>query len=433
MKKFKIIILSFALLISLFMYSTPSSANSECAGVKVGTKIWWDGVELKPGQIGRLFVLKDTPLYKLDGDKKVTERTLKAGEKYRIYAFKPGMLSLGGGLFIDRDSRVKYETPSKAKLKLVACANPKTPTVPTENIFDYDGVVYYLNTEYAADYYIYNKATNKSSFITDSEAYIPAIQIGNWVYLLIYDEENNINLYRVTADGTKKERLTSDGISNFTSDGKYIYFLGNYFYEDVDGLFIEEDYVDIYRMDLDGKNTKQIGQIDISDTNLYANGFAYANGHFYISTNIDEVYDEEGNYYSHYKIEKVSMDGTRSVVYEQGPVESGYFDVYVKNNKIYTLFFDRSEQSELQVFNPVTEDAQWFYIENGFEVGDYTLVGNDLYYSGNSYEVDGRFVYRLSGDTMEEIYELKGDEFVIHYGKTSMIIVRNGKPVKVNY
>jgi hypothetical protein len=82
-------------------------------------KISWDGAELKTGQIGRLTVVKDTPLYKFDGDNKVFTRTLKAGETYRIYAFKPGMLSLGGGLFVDRDSNVKYQTPSKSKLQLV--------------------------------------------------------------------------------------------------------------------------------------------------------------------------------------------------------------------------------------------------------------------------------------------------------------------------
>lgn len=82
-------------------------------------KVWWDGVELKPGQIGRLTVIKDTPLYKLDGVKETYSRTLKAGENYRIYAFKPGKLSVGGGYYIDRDERVKYETPSKSKLSIV--------------------------------------------------------------------------------------------------------------------------------------------------------------------------------------------------------------------------------------------------------------------------------------------------------------------------
>ncbi|GLH64221.1 hypothetical protein [Parageobacillus sp. G301] len=86
---------------------------------KAEAVVYWDGVELKPGQIGRLTVLKQTPLYKLEGSKKVFVRNLNPGQKFRIYAFKPGMLSMGGGYYVDRDNRVKYETPSKVKLNQV--------------------------------------------------------------------------------------------------------------------------------------------------------------------------------------------------------------------------------------------------------------------------------------------------------------------------
>lgn len=86
---------------------------------KAEAVVYWDGVELKPGQIGRLTVLKQTPLYKLEGSKKVFVRNLMPGQKFRIYAFKPGMLSMGGGYYVDRDNRVKYETPSKVKLNQV--------------------------------------------------------------------------------------------------------------------------------------------------------------------------------------------------------------------------------------------------------------------------------------------------------------------------
>jgi hypothetical protein len=67
-------------------------------------------------------VLENTPLYKLDGTKMILARTLKKGDPiYRIYAFKPGALSVGGGYYVDRDTRVKYETPSKDKLVAVKC------------------------------------------------------------------------------------------------------------------------------------------------------------------------------------------------------------------------------------------------------------------------------------------------------------------------
>ncbi|MGZ0087159.1 hypothetical protein ACWNXI_16755 [Caldibacillus thermoamylovorans] len=83
-------------------------------------KVWWNGMELVQGQIGKLTILKDTELYKLQGEKKVYVKTLKAGGTYRIYTFKPSMLGLGGGYYVDRDARrVKYETPSKAKLNQV--------------------------------------------------------------------------------------------------------------------------------------------------------------------------------------------------------------------------------------------------------------------------------------------------------------------------
>lgn len=92
-----------------------------CAQYHKGQKIYWDGLELRYGQIGLLTVLKDTDLFKLNGTQKVFARTLKKGGVYRIYAFKPGMLNVGGGYYVDRDEKVKYQTPSKAKLIAVKC------------------------------------------------------------------------------------------------------------------------------------------------------------------------------------------------------------------------------------------------------------------------------------------------------------------------
>ncbi|WP_316570723.1 CAP domain-containing protein [Neobacillus sp. YIM B06451] len=87
-------------------------------------KVYWNGSHLKPGQLGRLTVLKNTPLYKLEGTKKTFSRILKAGERYNIYTFKTGALGLGGGYYVDRDERVKYETPSKEKLAQANCKRP---------------------------------------------------------------------------------------------------------------------------------------------------------------------------------------------------------------------------------------------------------------------------------------------------------------------
>lgn len=127
MKKLFGFILTTVLILGIFPPITNAAKNDlafckQYAGVK---KIWWDGMELKSGQIGRLMVQKDTELFKLNGDTKTFSRTLKKGEFYRIYAFKPGMLSVGGGYYVNRDSKVTYETPSKAKLQAVQCiTNP---------------------------------------------------------------------------------------------------------------------------------------------------------------------------------------------------------------------------------------------------------------------------------------------------------------------
>jgi streptogramin lyase len=109
-----------------------ASASGECDAFRETTKIWWDGMELKKGQIGRLNIIKDTPLYKLDGDKRTFTRTLKKGEFYRIYAFKPGMLSVGGGYYVNRDAKVTYETPSKAKLQGAECVYDRFVNLGTQ-------------------------------------------------------------------------------------------------------------------------------------------------------------------------------------------------------------------------------------------------------------------------------------------------------------
>ncbi|MFE4524754.1 hypothetical protein ACFRCQ_22050 [Cytobacillus firmus] len=143
MKKIIVTAISFILLLGFY---TPSANAAEynsgfCDQYKGVKSIWWDGIELKSGQIGRLIILKDTPLYKLEGEKRIFSRTLKKGEFYRIYAFKPGKLSVGGGYYVDRDPKVKYETPSKAKLQAVQCINgtyeppttkPSEPKPPIE-------------------------------------------------------------------------------------------------------------------------------------------------------------------------------------------------------------------------------------------------------------------------------------------------------------
>lgn len=131
MKRIFNIFVTFAIIAATFYFPSLSSAADPCAGIKPGQKIYWDGSELKPGQIGRLSVLKDTPLYKLlsNGSLK-QEKILKKGSFYRIYNFKGDLLGVGGGYYVKRDAKVSYTTPSKAKLQASACANKPASQKP---------------------------------------------------------------------------------------------------------------------------------------------------------------------------------------------------------------------------------------------------------------------------------------------------------------
>lgn len=65
-------------------------------------KIMWGKTELKLGQIGKVTVLSDTNLVKMDSSGSITTvRTLKKGEEYRVYNYKSnngGLYGVGGEL-----------------------------------------------------------------------------------------------------------------------------------------------------------------------------------------------------------------------------------------------------------------------------------------------------------------------------------------------
>jgi len=115
LKSFKLLT---ALAITAFLTATtisPAFAQT--------TKVMWGKTELKLGQSGRVTVIKPTKLYTIGKDNSLSEsRTVNKGEEFRVYQYKNqngGLYGLGGGLFVKKDSNIKYETPSKSKLDLV--------------------------------------------------------------------------------------------------------------------------------------------------------------------------------------------------------------------------------------------------------------------------------------------------------------------------
>lgn len=112
MKKIAIIIMLLFTLVSV----PAISQAADCPSI-----VYWDGVQLKPGQIGRVLIQKPTTIYKNVNGKFEFSRTVKPGENYRIYANKSTYYHLGGGLVIRDNADIVYQTPSKSKLSQLKC------------------------------------------------------------------------------------------------------------------------------------------------------------------------------------------------------------------------------------------------------------------------------------------------------------------------
>lgn len=72
---------------SSIKYETPS--KRKLAELKSGNKVMWGKTQLKSGQIGKITVLSNTPLYKVskDGKEFIPEtRSLTKGEEFRVYS-----------------------------------------------------------------------------------------------------------------------------------------------------------------------------------------------------------------------------------------------------------------------------------------------------------------------------------------------------------
>jgi NlpC/P60 family len=87
-------------------------------------KVYWDGLLMVKGQIGKVKVLKSTDIYKRTGaGVLVKERTLQPGQQFRVYQYRSeqgGIYGLGGSLFLKKNTNlVDYRTPSKSKLAIL--------------------------------------------------------------------------------------------------------------------------------------------------------------------------------------------------------------------------------------------------------------------------------------------------------------------------
>ncbi|QFF98083.1 hypothetical protein PB01_04205 [Psychrobacillus glaciei] len=89
-------------------YETPSKemiAKNQLPANK-RPKQMWKGLELTPGQIGKVTILEDTVIWESIDKTTKLPRVLKKGEQYRVYRYVPGMYQIGDKQYIVQDSNV---------------------------------------------------------------------------------------------------------------------------------------------------------------------------------------------------------------------------------------------------------------------------------------------------------------------------------------
>ena len=115
-----------SILVCVLVYLSLFTSNHFIHEVKASSSVpvvYWDGMQLLKGQVGRVDVIKPINLWKRVGGKLVFERVLKPGESYRVYRYDSGFggqYGLGGAYFVtNMKEYIQYRTPSRAKLLLV--------------------------------------------------------------------------------------------------------------------------------------------------------------------------------------------------------------------------------------------------------------------------------------------------------------------------
>lgn len=104
-----------AFLVSFFIFFLLLFSTSDAEA-----KVMWGKTELKKGQIGKVTILSDTRANTIKNHIIQPNMVLKKGGEFRVYTYRvlgdKQFYGLGEGLFVQKTAKIKYETPSKAKL-----------------------------------------------------------------------------------------------------------------------------------------------------------------------------------------------------------------------------------------------------------------------------------------------------------------------------
>ncbi|MDX1699001.1 MAG: phosphodiester glycosidase family protein [Melioribacteraceae bacterium] len=117
-------------ILSIVTVTTPAPASASTHIV------YWDGIMMVKGQIGKIKVLKPINLWERTAEGLVFKRILKPGEQYRVYRYDNkygGQYGLGANMYITKIAGyVEYKTPSKRKLAELDAKNGDSTNNPTD-------------------------------------------------------------------------------------------------------------------------------------------------------------------------------------------------------------------------------------------------------------------------------------------------------------
>jgi hypothetical protein len=174
-------------LIATFVFSAILPAAN-----KVEAKVFWGKMELKPGMIGKITILKDTNLYRIKDNKFYIVRKAKKGQEFGVYSdrYQQGvgrLYGLGMGIYVPQSSAIKYEKVPKTMMEQLKREQRKISISPEQ---------YIKQTGYNISYYYENLITGDKFAYGGTKVYRAASTIKLPLALYVYKlaAEHKINL-----------------------------------------------------------------------------------------------------------------------------------------------------------------------------------------------------------------------------------------------
>ncbi|MCL6586224.1 MAG: serine protease [Anoxybacillus sp.] len=146
------------------------------------TNVSWEGEKLQKGQIGKVSVLKDTPIVTFKNKKTVVIGKAKRGNVYKVYAIQTNYFHIGNHRYIKNSTNVRYKAVPKEKLVLLACEQKTTSATISMN-----GLT--IGDTRAKVEALYGKAKRKS--LNDYGLYWETYDKGNYREFMMISYEND--------------------------------------------------------------------------------------------------------------------------------------------------------------------------------------------------------------------------------------------------